>query len=109
MDNDRGKSWTNILQSAEYESIIVLGPEEVEPHMRYLLADAENIESHYHKRLVPLETLIDKNNKVTRFDVENVPKKSAVVSFSKKSVIALQHDIAAVSYTHLTLPTIYSV
>lgn len=101
MDNDRGKSWTNVLQSAEYESIIVLGPEEVEPHMRYLLADAEDIKTHYHKRLVPLEALLDKNNKVTRFDVQNVPKKSAVVSFSKKSVVALQHDIAEATGYHV--------
>lgn len=94
MDNDRGKSWTNVLQSAEYETIIALGPDEVEPHMKYLLADAYHIETHHHTRLVPLETMMNKQNNIQRFDIHNVPPKSAVIAFSKKSVLALSHDIA---------------
>lgn len=93
MDNDRGKNWTNALQGSEYDTIMVLGPQEVEPHMRFLLADCDNIETHYHDRLVPLQLLEKDNNKIQVITTKNIPKNSAVISFSKKSVIALEHEI----------------
>lgn len=94
MDDDRGKNWTNVLQGYEYPEFILLGPVECAPHMRFLMADAEVIEQHEHQRIVPV--VVDRNakGKVRKYTANNVPKRSAVVAFSKKAVIALADDIA---------------
>lgn len=105
MDDDRGKNWTNVLQGAEYEEIVVLGPTEVEPHMRFLLADAEDIQVHHYNRLVPLQAIHDEHGNICQYTVSEVPKKSAVIAFSKKAVLALAQDIA--DATHYNVAALY--
>ena len=93
MDDDRGKSWTNLFTGANYENIILLGPKECESHFKFMLSDAKKISVHYHDRITKLKIEKNKKNKVKKYSINEIPKGTAIVTFSKKGALMLAGQI----------------
>lgn len=87
-DNERGWAWTRLLVAGRYERIRVACDPSAEATIRHLLADADIIETETHQRFTPLHY----RPPVT---LAQIPDKSAVVAFSRKSVLALSDLLTA--------------
>lgn len=105
MDDDRGKSWTNLFTGANYENIILLGPKECESHFRFMLSDAKNIDVNYHDRITKLKIEKNKKNKVKKYSINEIPKGTAVVAFSKKGALMIAGQIR--KSTSLSVEALY--
>lgn len=90
VDPDRGQCWTRLLLSGKYSRIYAICAGEVSGIVTGLLSDAEHVEVVKCERLTPVsyEGCVD---------VHAVPRRSAVVAFSRKSVYGLAARIRKVS------------
>jgi ATP-dependent RNA helicase SUPV3L1/SUV3 len=84
VDPNRGQHWTNLLVGGEYKNFHILTAMEAFDVISSIVDDAKESELKEYKR----KTSLDYKGSI---NVTNVPPKTAVVCFSRKSVYAVAH------------------
>jgi ATP-dependent RNA helicase SUPV3L1/SUV3 len=82
VDTDRGQHWTNILIGGRYRNFHILTAMEALQVVASLIEDAQNLDLKEYTRKTPLNF----KGKISLF---NVPARTAVVCFSRKTVYAV--------------------
>lgn len=87
VDDDRGQHWTNLLVGGAYKHFRVITADEAHDAIEELLSDADEIETVRCERMTPLVY-------GGRIDVKEIPPRTAVVAFSRKSVYSIAREIS---------------
>jgi len=86
VDEDRGQHWTNLLIGGHYQNIHVLTAAEAVDVVSALVSDSEDVTTLTFTRKTPLKFK-------GKLDLKDVPNRTAVVCFSRKSVYAVAHEL----------------